>query len=134
MLASVKNDKVKIGDNLRIVREEKSLTQEKLAEKMDVDRQTVYRMEKGNYSMETFLVATLVLKVNLQDLLPKRYVHIEAEKSESQVDNMGLYSAKKLLMNTERRYLKDQKVKELLLETCQHKYLTQQLQIKIVER
>ena len=41
MLASVKNDKVKIGDNLRIVREEKSLTQEKLAEKMDVDRQTV---------------------------------------------------------------------------------------------
>lgn len=71
MLASVKNDKVKIGDNLRIVREEKSLTQEKLAEKMDVDRQTVYRMEKGNYSMETFLVATLVLKVNLQDLLPK---------------------------------------------------------------
>lgn len=88
MLASVKNDKVKIGDNLRIVREEKSLTQEKLAEKMDVDRQTVYRMEKGNYSMETFLVATLVLKVNLQDLLPKRYVHIEAEKSESQVDNI----------------------------------------------
>ena len=55
---------------------------------MDVDRQTVYRMEKGNYSMETFLVATLVLKVNLQDLLPKRYVHIEAEKSESQVDNI----------------------------------------------
>lgn len=47
MLASVKNDKVKIGDNLRIVREEKRLTQEKLAEKMDVDRQTVYRMERG---------------------------------------------------------------------------------------
>ena len=88
MLASVKNDKVKIGDNLRIVREEKRLTQEKLAEKMDVDRQTVYRMEKGNYSMETFLAATLVLEVNLQDLLPKRYVHIEAEKSESQVDNI----------------------------------------------
>lgn len=88
MLASVKNDKVKIGDNLRIVREEKGLTQEKLAEKMDVDRQTVYRMEKGNYSMETFLAATLVLEVNLQDLLPKRYVHIEAEKSESQVDNI----------------------------------------------
>lgn len=88
MLASVKNDKVKIGDNLRIVREEKKLTQEQLAEKMDVDKQTVYRMEKGNYSIETFLAAMLVLEVNLQDLLPKRYVHIEAEKSESQVDKI----------------------------------------------
>lgn len=33
MLASVIEDKVKIGDNLRIVRESRGLTQEQLAEK-----------------------------------------------------------------------------------------------------
>lgn len=88
MLASVIEDKVKIGDNLRIVRESRGLTQEQLAEKMDVDKQTVYRMEKGNYSMETFLAAMLILEVNLQDLLPKRYTHTSKEGTENQVNRI----------------------------------------------
>lgn len=88
MLASVIEDKVKIGDNLRIVRESRGLTQEQLAEKMDVDKQTVYRMEKGNYSMETFLAAMLMLEVNLQDLLPERYTHTSKEDTENQVNKI----------------------------------------------
>lgn len=88
MLASVIEDKVKIGDNLRIVRDSRGLTQEQLAEKMDVDKQTVYRMEKGNYSMETFLAAILILEVNLQDLLPKRYTHTSKEGTENQLNRI----------------------------------------------
>ena len=55
MLDFIKDDKEKIGDNLRKIRERKKLTQEKLAQIMDVDPQTVYRMESGKYSAETFL-------------------------------------------------------------------------------
>lgn len=73
MLASVKNDKSKIGENLRKFREAKGLTQEKLAERMDVDAQTVYRMESGKYSMETFLAAVLALEINIQDVFPDNY-------------------------------------------------------------
>lgn len=86
MLASVLDDKEKIGDNLRIKREHQKLTQEQLAEKMDVNPQTVYRMEKGNYSMETFLAAILVLEVELQTILPKRY--IPPKESVNQIDKL----------------------------------------------
>lgn len=45
-------------------------------------------MEKGNYSMETFLAAMLILEVNLQDLLPKRYTHTSKEGTENQVNRI----------------------------------------------
>lgn len=73
MFASVNDDKGKIGENLRKIRESKGLTQEKLAESMDVHPQTVYRMESGKYSMETFLAAVLALEISVQDVLPDIY-------------------------------------------------------------
>lgn len=73
MLESAKADKIKIGENLRKIREAKGLTQERLAERMDVHPQTVYRMEIGQYSMETFLAAVMSLEVNVQDVLPDNY-------------------------------------------------------------
>lgn len=47
MLDFIKDDKDKIGDNLRKIRERKKLTQEKLAQIMDVDRRpfTEWRVE-----------------------------------------------------------------------------------------
>ena len=86
MLASVLDDKEKIGDNLRIVRERQKLTQEQLAEKMDVNTQTVYRMEKGNYSMETFLAAMLILKADLQEVIPQRYT--PKKEFKNQIDKL----------------------------------------------
>lgn len=73
MFASVNDDKEKIGENLRKIREAKGLTQEKLAEIMDVNPQTVYRMESGKYCMETFLAAVLALEINVQDVFPDIY-------------------------------------------------------------
>ena len=75
MLDFIKDDKEKIGDNLRKIRERKKLTQEKLAQIMDVDPQTVYRMESGKYSAETFLTAIYALKVDFEEVLPSRYKH-----------------------------------------------------------
>ena len=86
MLASVLDDKEKIGDNLRIVRERRKLTQEQLAEKMDVNTQTVYRMEKGNYSMETFLAAMLILQADLQEIIPQRYT--PKKEFKNQIDKL----------------------------------------------
>lgn len=81
VLDFIKDDKDKIGDNLRKIRERKKLTQEKLAQIMDVDPQTVYRMESGKYSAETFLAAIYALKVDFEEVLPSRYKPISEKTS-----------------------------------------------------
>lgn len=85
MFTSVKDDKKKIGENLRKIREAKGLTQEKLAERMDVDTQTVYRMESGRYSMETFLAAVLALGINVQDVFPDNYQQKNNEERREEI-------------------------------------------------
>lgn len=81
VLDFIKDDKEKIGDNLRKIRERKKLTQEKLAQIMDVDPQTVYRIESGKYSAETFLAAIYALKVDFEEVLPSRYKHLNEKKN-----------------------------------------------------
>lgn len=85
VFTSVKDDKRKIGENLRKMREAKGLTQEKLAERMDVDTQTVYRMESGRYSMETFLAAVLALGINVQDVFPDNYQQKSNEECREEI-------------------------------------------------
>ena len=53
----------------------------KLAQIMDVDPQTVYRMESGKYSAETFLAAIYALKVDFEEVLPSRYKHLNEKKN-----------------------------------------------------
>jgi len=45
----------KVQSNLKIMRQEKQITQEQLAEALGVSRQTVIAIEKGNYVPSVFL-------------------------------------------------------------------------------
>lgn len=50
---------MKLGNNLRLLRAGKRLTQETLAEKVGVTRQTIISIEKGEYAPSTFLALKL---------------------------------------------------------------------------
>ncbi|MET9138919.1 helix-turn-helix domain-containing protein [Streptomyces parvulus] len=60
-----------IGDHIRAVRTERKLSQEKLAELVDLDRKTVNRIEQGSHSalLDHLLLIADALDVPLADLV-----------------------------------------------------------------
>jgi transcriptional regulator with XRE-family HTH domain len=46
-----KGNRLKIGDRIRLVREQKGYSQEQLAEMMNVNRTTISKIENGKFSI-----------------------------------------------------------------------------------
>ncbi|CAK1803268.1 Helix-turn-helix transcriptional regulator [Vibrio crassostreae] len=63
---------VKFGANLRSIRKEKGISQDKLALIADIDRSYVGRIERGevNITLEKVYVLAKALKCNVIELLP----------------------------------------------------------------
>ncbi|MBY0537459.1 MAG: helix-turn-helix domain-containing protein [Chitinophagaceae bacterium] len=47
----IKEYRLKLGDRIRIVREQKGYSQEKLAELMNINRSTISKIENGKFSI-----------------------------------------------------------------------------------
>ena len=47
----IKNYRLKLGDNIRIVREQRGYSQEHLAELMNVNRSTISKIENGKFGI-----------------------------------------------------------------------------------
>jgi transcriptional regulator with XRE-family HTH domain len=47
----IKNYRLKLGDKIRTVREKRGYSQEQLAEKMDINRSTISKIENGKFSI-----------------------------------------------------------------------------------
>ena len=47
----IKDYRLKLGDEIRIVREKRGYSQEQLAEKMDINRSTISKIENGKFGM-----------------------------------------------------------------------------------
>lgn len=60
-----------IGDNIRAERARQKLTQERLAERVDLDRKTVNRIEQGTHAtlIDHLLLIADALNVPLSDLV-----------------------------------------------------------------
>ena len=75
------SETIEIGNNIRKFREKMELSQENLAEQLDVSIMTVSRLENGENAMNisTFLKILTVLEVSAADLLPCTYQKNEAQ-------------------------------------------------------
>lgn len=47
----IKDYRLKLGDKIRIVREKRGYSQEQLAEKMDINRSTISKIENGKFNL-----------------------------------------------------------------------------------
>jgi transcriptional regulator with XRE-family HTH domain len=47
----IKNYRLKLGDKIRTVREKRGYSQEQLAEKMDINRSTISKIENGKFGI-----------------------------------------------------------------------------------
>jgi transcriptional regulator with XRE-family HTH domain len=47
----IKDYRLKLGDKIRIVREKRGYSQEQLAEKMDINRSTISKIENGKFGI-----------------------------------------------------------------------------------
>ena len=47
----IKDNRLKLGDKIRIVREKRGYSQEQLAEKMNINRSTISKIENGKFSI-----------------------------------------------------------------------------------
>ncbi|MBU3714205.1 MAG: helix-turn-helix transcriptional regulator [Ferruginibacter sp.] len=47
----IKDYRAKLGDKIRIVREKKGYSQEQLAEKMNINRSTISKIENGKFGI-----------------------------------------------------------------------------------
>ena len=47
----IKDYRLKLGDKIRIVREQRGYSQEKLAELMNINRSTISKIENGKFSI-----------------------------------------------------------------------------------
>ena len=47
----IKNYRLKFGDAIRIMREKKGYSQDELAEKMDINRSTISKIENGKFNL-----------------------------------------------------------------------------------
>ena len=47
----IKNYRLKLGDRIRTVREKRGYSQEQLAEKMDINRSTISKIENGKFGI-----------------------------------------------------------------------------------
>lgn len=64
-----------ISNTVYALRTEKKLTQEELAQKLDITRQTVISIEKGNYTPSVLLALKIasVFKVSVEDIFNISY-------------------------------------------------------------
>jgi transcriptional regulator with XRE-family HTH domain len=51
MEEQIKDYRLKLGDKIRTVREKRGYSQEQLAEKMDVNRSTISKIENGKFGI-----------------------------------------------------------------------------------
>ena len=67
---NLKNTKLKIQTRLHILRAEKRITQEELAEEIGVTRGTIIAIEKGNYNptLDLAFKLSLYFKTDLQNI------------------------------------------------------------------
>jgi transcriptional regulator with XRE-family HTH domain len=47
----IKDYRLKLGDKIRMVREKRGYSQEQLAEKMDINRSTISKIENGKFGI-----------------------------------------------------------------------------------
>lgn len=47
----IKDYRLKLGDKIRVVREKRGYSQEQLAEKMNINRSTISKIENGKFSI-----------------------------------------------------------------------------------
>ncbi len=61
---------IKLGENLRKIRNERKLSQQELADNCNVDKSTIYRIEKGqiNPTITTVINICDVLKIDIFEL------------------------------------------------------------------
>lgn len=84
-------DQIEVGEHIRTARKEMNLTQEKLAEQVGVDRNTVYRYETGqggSMSIDIFFKFAGALNKTPNELAPSRFL---GEDPESFVVAQELY-------------------------------------------
>lgn len=77
--------KKKLGERIKFLRQNKKITQEKFAEKIDIEPQSLSNIERGKFapSFETLLKIANVLEVNLYELyLFEKEDNIELIKNE----------------------------------------------------
>lgn len=70
-------DQIEIGEHIRSARKELNLSQEALAEKVGIEKNTVYRYETGrggNMSVDIFLKFAEVLGKTPTELAPSRFL------------------------------------------------------------
>jgi putative transcriptional regulator len=92
-LTKIKEEQNMFGENLRTLRKEKGFSQEQLAARLNVVRQTISKWEKGLSVPDTEMLIQLaeVLKVNVSDLLGKK---IEIAEGQNELDAVALELAK----------------------------------------
>ena len=49
--SQIKDYRLKLGDKIRIVREQRGYSQEQLADMMDINRSTISKIENGKFSI-----------------------------------------------------------------------------------
>lgn len=66
-----------ISNTVHMLRTNKGMTQEELAERLDVSRQTIISIEKGNYTPSVLLALKIasVFKVDVGDVFKIRHEH-----------------------------------------------------------
>ena len=72
MVSSIKSDQVKLGKNLKEVREKKKMTQAEVAKLADITINYYARIERGeeNPTFEVLKGLTTALKIKSSDILP----------------------------------------------------------------
>jgi putative transcriptional regulator len=92
-LTKIKEEQNMFSENLKTLRKEKGFSQEQLATRLNVVRQTISKWEKGISvpDAETLIQLADVLEVEVSDLLGKK---IEIEEGQNELDALALELAK----------------------------------------
>lgn len=79
---------MKFGDNLKQIRKSKKISQEELAEKLGVSRQSVSKWETGeNYpSMQNIMCLCTIFKCNINELVHEDFVDINSLDEEIKIN------------------------------------------------
>ena len=87
-------DQQKIGAFIRALRQEKALTQEQLAERLNVSNRTVSRWETGSNmpDISTLLELCAVLDVSIQELLQGSRIAQEAQTPQDSLQEIAQYA------------------------------------------
>jgi putative transcriptional regulator len=98
-LTKIKEEQNMFSENLKTLRKEKGFSQEQLATRLNVVRQTISKWEKGISvpDAETLMQLADVLEVEVSDLLGKK-IEIEGEQSEMEALALELAKLNELLV------------------------------------